>query len=64
MTHNEETTTIKTKFIIASVALIFCLIWALSGEAGIKIVAVTAAFACFLKYGIDLEMSSNAGGGH
>ena len=58
MSHNEDLTNNKTKFSIAAVALVFCLIWALIGEADIKIVAVSIAFMYFLKYGIETEMSA------
>jgi len=65
MTHNEELTKYKTRFIISSVAFLFCLIWALVGEADIKIVAVTLTFSCFLFNGIKLEQSAiSAGGSH
>jgi len=63
MTHNEELTQNKTKFAISGVAFLFCLIWALIGEADIKIVAVSIAFMYFLKYGIEVEMSSIAANG-
>jgi hypothetical protein len=64
MTHNEELTGHKTRFIIASVALVFCTVWALVGVADIKIVAVTIAFICFLKSGIEMEVCANEAGGH
>ena len=64
MTHNDELTGHKTKFVIASVALAFCTVWALVGVADIKIVAVTIAFICFLQSGIALEVSANETDGH
>ena len=64
MTHNDELTGHKTSFIIASVALIFCTVWALVGVADIKIVAVTIAFIFFLKSGIEMEAYANEAGGH
>ncbi len=57
MSENELTVN-KSKLVIASVALLFCLVWALIGESDIKIVAVTIAFYCFLKAGIETEMSA------
>ena len=64
MTNNEFTAN-KTKFAIASVALAFCLVWALIGESNIKIIAVAISFICFLKAGIETEMSARAlHGGH
>ncbi len=63
MTHHEELTTNKTKFAISAVALLFCLVWALVGESDLKIIAVTAAFSCFLKHGIETEESARALGG-
>ena len=64
MTHNEVTNN-KSKFVVATVALLFCITWALVGEANIKIVAVAIAFICFLKAGIELEMSvREASAGH
>jgi hypothetical protein len=64
MTHNDELTGHKIKFAIASVALAFCTVWALVGVADIKIVAVTIAFICFLKSGIEMEVCANEAGGH
>jgi len=58
MTHNKELTDNRSKFIVSTVALVFCLVWALVGEADIKIIAVTLAFITFLKYGIATEVSS------
>ena len=58
MTHNKELTDNRSKFIVSTVALVFCLVWALVGEADIKIIAVTLAFIAFLKYGIATEVSS------
>ena len=58
MAHNEELVNNKIKFTLSAVAFIFCLIWALIGEADIKIVAVSVSFMCFLKYGIETEMSA------
>jgi hypothetical protein len=63
-THNDELTGHKIKFTIASVALIFCTVWALAGVVDIKIVAVTIAFICFLKSGIEMEVCANKSGGH
>lgn len=60
MTHDNVATKSKSNFIISSVALLFCLVWALVGEAEIKIVPVTIAFICFLKTGIETEMDSRA----
>lgn len=60
MSENELTMN-KSKLVISSVALLFCLVWALIGEADIKIIAVTIAFICFLKAGIETEMSARAG---
>jgi len=65
MTHNEELTKNKTKFAISSVALVFCLVWAIIGEADIKIIAVSIAFMFFLQHGIATEMSSiDSSGSH
>ena len=61
MTHTEELTNNKSKFIVSMVALVFCLVWALVGEADIKIIAVTLAFIALLKYGIATEMSYISG---
>lgn len=58
MTHNEDYTNNKMKFTISSVALAFCLVWALIGESDIKIIAVTIAFMYFLQYGIATEVSA------
>ena len=58
MTHNEDLTNNKIKFTLSTVAFGFCLIWALIGEADIKIIAVSISFMCFLKYGIATEMSA------
>ena len=58
MTRNEELIENKSKWAISAVALLFCLVWALIGEADIKIVAVTLAFIAFLKYGVATEVSS------
>ena len=61
---NENELTInKSKLIISSVALLFCLVWALIGESDIKIVAVAVAFYCFLQAGIETEMSARAAHG-
>ena len=59
MSENELTTE-YTDLTLSSVALIFCLVWALVGESDIKIIAVSIAFMYFLKAGIDMEMSSRA----
>lgn len=59
MSENELSTD-NTALALSSVALIFCLIWALVGESDIKIIAVSIAFMYFLKAGIDKEMSSRA----
>jgi len=65
MTHNQDLSDNITRFVISSVAFAFCLVWALIGEADIKIVAVGVTFMCFLKYGIAVEMSSiEANGSH
>lgn len=58
MTHTQDYTNNKIKFTISSVALVFCLVWALIGESDIKIVAVSIAFMCFLQHGINMEMSA------
>jgi len=58
MIQNDDLTNNKTKFTLSAVALGFCLIWALIGETNIKILAVSIAFMCFLKYGIAAEMSA------
>jgi hypothetical protein len=63
MSHNEELTKNRSKFIVSAVALVFCLVWALIGEADVKIVAVSISFIAFLKYGIATEMSYLAGHG-
>ncbi len=60
MTHNQELIKNKVHLVLSSVALIFCLVWALVGESDIKIVAVTLAFIYFLKSGIETEMSARA----
>lgn len=57
MSHNEEFINNRSKLIISAVALLFCFIWAVIGEADIKIVAVTFAFTLFLKYAIATEIS-------
>ena len=64
MTHNEELTGHKIKFTIASVAFVFCTVWALIGVSDIKIVAATVAFICFLKAGIEMENCANEAHGH
>jgi len=58
MTSNQEHINNKTGFALSSVALLFCLVWALVGEADIKILAVSISFMYFLKYGIATEMSA------
>ncbi|PHR58825.1 MAG: hypothetical protein COA44_01370 [Arcobacter sp.] len=58
MTHNDDYINNKVKFTLSSVALAFCLVWALIGESDIKILAVTIAFMCFLQHGIATEMSA------
>lgn len=60
MTHRDETIDSKSKFIISAVAFVFCLVWALVGEADVKILAVTLAFIYFLKEGIALEINSRS----
>jgi len=60
MTHNEDLVQNKTKFIIAGVALAFCIVWALIGESSFKIIAVSVTFMCFLYHGINTEMSARA----
>jgi len=60
MTHNDDAMNSTSNFIISSIVLLFCMVWALIGEADIKIVAVTLAFIYFLKAGIDLEMNSGS----
>ncbi len=60
MSENELTKS-KNSLAITSVALLFCLVWALIGESDIKIIAVTIAFTCFLKAGIEVEMNARAG---
>jgi len=58
MTHNEGLINNKSRLAISAAALLFCLVWALVGEADIKIIAVSISFMFFIKYGIDTEMSS------
>jgi hypothetical protein len=60
MTHNDNAINTASNFIISAIVFLFCLVWALIGEADIKIVAVTLAFIYFLKAGIDLEMNSGS----
>ncbi len=60
MAHNNDLVKNKTHLAISSVALLFCLVWALVGEADIKIVAVAITFIYFLKSGIETEMSARA----
>ena len=60
MTQHDKLIKSKTILSISAVALLFCLIWALVGESNIKIVAVTLAFICFLKAGIETEMNQRA----
>jgi len=63
--NNEELVKNKTHLAIASVALLFCIVWALVGEADIKIIAVALSFMYFLKSGIETELSARAlEGGH
>lgn len=50
----------NTALTLSSVALVFCIIWALVGESDMKIIAVSIAFMFFLKAGIDMEISSRA----
>lgn len=57
MSRNEEFINNRSKLIISTIALLFCFVWALVGEADIKIVAVTFAFTLFLKYAVATEMS-------
>ena len=57
MSHNEEFTNNKSKLVISTVALLFCLVWVLVGEADIMIVAVSIAFYAFLKYAVATEIS-------
>ena len=60
MTHNQELIKNKVHLVLSSVALAFCLVWALVGESDIKIIAVTIAFIYFLKSGIETEISARA----
>lgn len=60
MAHKNNVINTTSHFIISAIALLFCLVWALIGEADIKIVAVTLAFIYFLKAGIDFEMNSGS----
>lgn len=62
MSENEQIEN-RSKLVISSVALLFCLVWALIGESDLKIVAVSIAFYCFLKAGIETEMSERASHG-
>ena len=50
----------KTHFAMASVAFLFCLVWAIVGESDIKMVAVSLSFMYLLKSGIETEMSARA----
>jgi len=63
MTNNDLTKS-KTHLVLSSVALIFCLVWALTGEADIKILAVAVAFIYFLKSGIETESIQRALSSH
>lgn len=54
----------KAEFVISSVALVFCMVWAMVGESDMKIVAVTISFIFFLKSGIATDMSERELGGH
>ena len=50
----------KTHLAVSTVALAFCIIWALIGEADIKIIAVTLAFIYFLKSAVVTEDTKRA----
>lgn len=64
MVHNDEQNKHRSRLSIAVVALVFCSVWALIGEADIRIAAVTIAFMSVLKAGIDKEMSEINVSGH
>ena len=50
----------KVHLALSSVALLFCIVWALVGEADIKIVAVAVAFMYFLNAAVRTEDISRA----
>ena len=57
----------RSWFIVCVVAFIFGVIWTILGESDLKIIFITAAFTCFLRAGINMEMSARAlheGDGH
>ena len=59
MSHAKTDTLLQAKFILSAVALVFAIIWAIIGVSDIKIIASTAAFIFFLKYGIETEMANH-----
>ena len=50
----------RSWFIVYTVAFIFGIVWTLLGDSNVKLVFITAAFMCFLRAGIDMEMSARA----
>ena len=54
MTNNDLVKS-KVHLSVSAVALSFCIVWALVGEADIKIVAVAVAFMYFLKSAVQTE---------
>ena len=53
-----EYTTNRSWFIAFSVAMVFGIVWTILGESSMKVVFATVAFICFLRAGINLEMSA------
>ena len=52
---NHDLVKSKMHLVVSAVALVFCIVWALVGEADIKIVAVAIAFMYFLKSAVQTE---------
>ncbi len=47
----------KNWFVVYSIAFLFGIIWAITGESDVKVVYITLSFVLFLRSGIILEKS-------
>ncbi|MEA3372369.1 MAG: hypothetical protein U9Q62_01640 [Campylobacterota bacterium] len=56
----EKYTLDRSWFIVYLVAFVFGVVWTLLGESDFKIIYITVAFTCFLRAGINMEMSARA----
>ncbi len=50
----------RSWFIVYLVAFVFGIIWTILGEDDLKIIFITATFTCFIRAGIQMEMSARA----